>query len=415
MGRFFSDRVETALKYIYYDLAAGRGREGFQLLQQAVQEGDADACCLLARCLYGPEYTWPGHGFPVDDRAGDELMRRSVLGGSAMGALLSLRSGVMDRQLAQAMPMTLQEAFDTVLDKAEHGEPFCQMLIGNVYFWGDFAAIQGRTREDFDSDDAVQSYLRENYAKCEDWLWRAYRNGVSLASLNLGNFYRSGKQGLISPRPEQEREVERYGAEKGYPDAMYFYAYTLINEKKDDEGLPLYRRSAELGEPRAFFMAGWSYELGRGVEKDVRRAADYYQRALAAPIQSKIGPANRLGAFYYNGDVVEQDYAKAFQLLKWAYDQDTSSNWGAYYLGACCAHGRGTQQDYVQARKFLEMVDWDNRNAFYLLGYLYARGLGGPEDIPKGVEYLQKAGDHAEAREELRRYKKTFFGKWVRR
>ena len=23
MGRFFSDRVETALKYIYYDLAAG--------------------------------------------------------------------------------------------------------------------------------------------------------------------------------------------------------------------------------------------------------------------------------------------------------------------------------------------------------------------------------------------------------
>ena len=124
-----------------------------------------------------------------------------------------------------------------------------------------------------------------------------------------------------------------------------FYAYTLINEKKDDEGLPLYRRSAELGEPRAFFMAGWSYELGRGVEKDARRAAEYYQQALAAPIQSKIGPANRLGAFYYNGDGVEQDYAKAFQLLKWAYDQDTSSNWGAYYLGACCAHGWGTQQD----------------------------------------------------------------------
>ena len=62
-------------------------------------------------------------------------------------------------------------------DKAEHGEPFCQMLIGNLYFWGDFAAIQGRVREDFDSDDAVQSYLRENYAKCEDWLWRAIGMG----------------------------------------------------------------------------------------------------------------------------------------------------------------------------------------------------------------------------------------------
>ena len=49
--------METALKYIYYDMGAGRGQEGLQLLQQAVQDGDADACCLLDRCLYGPEYT----------------------------------------------------------------------------------------------------------------------------------------------------------------------------------------------------------------------------------------------------------------------------------------------------------------------------------------------------------------------
>lgn len=170
MGQFFSDRVETALKYIYYDLRAGRGREGFQLLQQAVQDGDADACCLLARCVYGPEYTWPGHDFPVDEQAGDELMRRSVLGGSAIGTLLSLRCGVMDRQLARVMPLSFQEAFDTVLDKAKKGEPLCQMIIGNSYYWGDFPEIQGKTREDFDSDDAVEDYLRENYAKCEDWL-----------------------------------------------------------------------------------------------------------------------------------------------------------------------------------------------------------------------------------------------------
>ena len=111
MGRFFSDRVETALKDIYYDLAAGRGEEGFRLLQEAAPDGDARACFLLTRCLYGPEYTWPGHNFPVDGRAGDQLMRRSVEAGSAMGALLSLRSGVMDRRLAQTMPLTLREAF----------------------------------------------------------------------------------------------------------------------------------------------------------------------------------------------------------------------------------------------------------------------------------------------------------------
>ena len=414
MGQFFSDPVEQALQYIYYDLRAGQGQEGFRLLQQAVQNGDADACCLLARCLYGPEYTWPGHNFPIDGEAGDYLMRQSVLGGSAIGALLSLRSGVMDRQLAEAMPMTLQEAFDIVLDKAEHGEPLCQMIIGNAYYWGDFPEIQGKTREDFLSGDAIESYLRENYAKCEDWLWKSMRSGMSSGGVNLANFYREGKQGLISPQPEKAIEVYRYGAEKGYPSYFFYYANELYDQGKKEDAFDLYRRAAELGEPRAFFWAGYSYELGVGVSKDFARAAQYYQQALSAPIEAKVNPANRLGMFYYDGRGIEQDYAKSFQLLKWA--EDNGGPVMLYYLGACYANGQGTQQDYAKALGYLERIDWNCREAFYLLGKLYCNGLGVTENIPKGVEYLQKAGEYAPAKEELKHYKKTFFGgKWVRR
>ena len=46
---------------------------------------------------------------------------------------------------------------------------------------------------------------------------------------------------------------------------------------------------------------------------------------------------------------------------------------------------------------------------------IYGHGLGVAEDIAKAVGYLQKAGDHPEAKEELGRYRKTLFGKWVRR
>lgn len=139
MGRFFSDKVETAIRYIYYDLGAQRGQEGFRLLQEACREGDADAYCLLARCLYGQEYTWLGHDFPVDEGAADELIYQSVMMGSALGTLIAMRCGVMNKELQEAMPLaSLKAAYDIILEKAEAGDAFCQMVIGNVYYWYDF-------------------------------------------------------------------------------------------------------------------------------------------------------------------------------------------------------------------------------------------------------------------------------------
>ena len=58
--------------------------------------------------------------------------------------------------------------------------------------------------------------------------------------------------------------------------------------------------------------------------KDNTRATQYYQQALSAPIQEKVNPANRLGMCYFDGRGVERDYAKAFQLLKWAEDHGLS-------------------------------------------------------------------------------------------
>ena len=144
-------------------------------------------------------------------------------------------------------------------------------------------------------------------------------------------------------------------------------------------------------------------------------AAQCYEKGLKrrGSSSAKTGCANCLGALYYDGDGVPKDYDKAFQLLSYA--NSMGSSWGVCYLGKCYFRGWGTNQDYVKAREFLEKVDWTNREAFFMLGFIYGRGLGVPEDIKKGVEYLQKAGDNKEAKEELLKYKKTLFGKWVRR
>lgn len=417
MGRFFSDTVEQALRDIYYQMWTGRGQEAMRNLEQASAAGDGDASCLLARCYCGDQYVWDGHHFPEDDLKATKLLHKSVEQGSAIGVLVALRSRELTPELMQKMPFaSLQEAFDEVLSKAQAGEPFCQYTIGNSYFWWDFISIQGKDKNDFASQEELRSYLRENIVKCEDWFWKAFRGGVFWGGNNLKHYYQNGDEDLVLPQPEKAQDINRIGAEYGYPNYQYNYGAQLRQEKQYDEAFRWLKKALEGGEVNVCYYLGVAYELGQGVETDAAKAAEYYKKGLEEAQFHRIGCSNRLGALYYDGKGVPQDYAKAFQLLKWAYDQDTTNNWGAYYLGSCYAHGYGTQQDYALARKFLEMVDWQSKNAFYLLGYLYARGLGGPEDIQKGVALLQKAGDHSQAQEELKHYKKTFFGgKWVRR
>ena len=84
-------------------------------------------------------------------------------------------------------------------------------------------------------------------------------------------------------------------------------------------------------------------------------------------------------------------------------------------LGTCYLFGYGCEKNPVRARELFEEADYTSELIQYGLGLIYADGLGVKEDIKKGVEYLQKAKDYAPAQEALRRFKKTMFGKWVRK
>lgn len=414
MGKYFSDPVEQALRYIYYQDRQGKGKEGFRLLEEAAAAGDVDASYFLARCLCGSQYVWSGHGFPEDEERATQLLHQTVEQGSAMAALTCLRTGDMTPSLEKKMPFaSLQEAFQIVLDKAERGEPFCQYVIGNVYFWGDFIRIEGKGAESFPSKDAFRDYVIQNISKCEDWFIKAYRGGVHFAGNNLNSYYTKGEPGLIPPQPEKAEGLFRIGAEGGHPLHQYFWAQELEKAGKKEEALRWYREAAEGGKVDCWYNVGKAYELGEGAPQDYAYAVRCYERALNDP-NSSVGSHNRLGSLYYEGKGVPQDYAKAYQLISWAY-QEGKTSWSLDYLGKCCFYGRGTQQDYQKAREYLEQIDWNDWEVSYLLGCIYARGLGVPADIKKGVEYLQKAGNHPEAKEELLRYKKTLFGKWVQR
>ena len=414
MSKGLSSEVKQALQDIYYNERTGRGKEAFALLEKASAAGDGDASCILARCYCGYQYVWAGHGFPEDDDQATKLLHKSVEQGSALGVMVALRSGELTPSVQKKMPFAnLQEAFDQVLALAEEGDAFCQYTVANSYFWWDFLRIQNKGKDSFPNQAAYKEYLRENISKCEDWFWKALRGGIYLAANNLNKYYREGDEDIIAPQPEKARDIFKIAAELGHPNSQYNYARDMEDAKNFPEALRWYKEAAAVNNPNAWFKVGWYYFEGKGVEKDDAYAVSCFQKELAMD-PTHMGAHNQLGKAYFFGRGVPQDYAKAFQLLTVAYDQ--KSTWGVYYLGKCCFEGWGTPQDYAKARMFLEQVDWTNYDTFYMLGYIYGHGLGGvAEDIPKAVAYLQKAKDSEKAKEELLHYKKTLFGKWVRR
>ncbi len=408
MGRFFSDVVEQALRDIYYDVSTGRGKESFRRLEQASAAGDGDASCILARCFCGYQYVWSGHGFPEDDDRATMLIHKSVEQGSAIGVMLALRSHELKPAVRAKMPFSsVKEAFDIVLEKAEQGEPFCQYIIGNAYFWWDFTSIDRRSKESFPNTQAYRAYLKENIAKCEDWFWKAFRGGVYFAANNLNKYYQEGDEDLIPPQPEKAKDLWRIGAELGYPVHQYIYAKELDKAGRKAEAVQWHKKAAENGEVDSWYYVGKAYEEGEVVPQDLAYAAQCYENGP----KDSIACCNALGALCFEGKGVPQDYEKAVRLLTSAFEK--GNNWGLVYLSKAYLNGWGVPKDCVRAREFLRKVTWRDEEAWYLLGLIYARGLGTPKDIKKGVEYLQKASVRQDAKEELARYKKNLFGKWV--
>ncbi len=419
MGRFFGDEVEKALRYLYYDKTAERGEEAIELLKKTVAGGGAeaaDACCLLARCYCGPQYVWDGHKFTnsmVDDQKAEQLLQQSVECGSSMGVLVAMRSGLLTPELEKRMPFRkIKDAYDIILDKAEHGEPYCQYMIGNVYYWWDFLRIEEKDRSSFSSDGAFLTYLAQKIACCEEWFQKAFVGGMLSAGGNLEEYYKEGFRDLIAPQPEKEEAITRQGAELGYPYYQYFWGVE-IEHKNPEQALELYKRALSGGEWRAYSAIGRIYAEGRIVPKDERYAVSCWEKGVERGSDSC---RYQLGRAYLDSlpeAGLEKNPEKGYELLEEAYDNGYAL--GAFELGKCCFKGTGANQDYRKAREYLEHVTRNNEEVLYMLGYLYARGLGGPQDIAKGVEYLKKAGNWQPALEELKNYKRTLFGKWVRR
>ncbi len=199
-----------------------------------------------------------------------------------------------------------------------------------------------------------------------------------------------------------------------YPDWMFHWAFELyFHLGRKQEGLDYARRAAEQGHLKGWMILGHAYRYGNVAEQSFSKALACYEKSAAFGNDSY--SSSQLGELYFLGLGVKQDYATAVQYLEQSYALD-SDNTNLGMLGVCCLLGWGCKQDSVRGRTLLTQMNCrDSQYKSYGLGRMYAEGIGVPEDIEKGVRYLQAAGDYEPAKEALKQYKKSIFGVWRRR
>ncbi len=416
MGKYFSDVVDNAIEAIYYTFDKERAAASLQPLADAANAGDGDAAYILSRCTSGPQYSWRYHPFQEDDAVTEQLIRKSIVDGSAMGVLGAMRCGMLTPEMEEAMKAhypTLKDAWNAVYEKAEAGCLFAMNMIGNTYFWLDVVRIEGKGPESFPSKEAFGQYLRDSELKCVPWFQRAFEGGMGFAGRNLYNLYNDGDDGTFPPDKEKALALARLGAELGYPNWQEQYA--ILIEKEDGrirEALDLYFAAAKQGQLSSWYYIGRTFHEGKLVPKDCVQAMKCYELGLQDPGQ--IGCANRAGELLFQGkDGIQQDYARAVQLFEQAHSQ--KNTWGNDMLGTCYLFGYGCVKDPARALMLFQEVDYSTNLLNYGLGTIYTEGLGVPQDIKKGVEYFQKCKNYAPAQEAMLKFKKTLFGKWVRR
>ncbi len=152
------------------------------------------------------------------------------------------------------------------------------------------------------------------------------------------------------------------------------------------------REAAGSGDAKALFEIGSRYADGRGVDKDAKKAVEWYQKAA----DMGFAPAQfRLGSLYEKGIGVERSAEKAKTLYQLAAEQGNAS--AMHNLAVLFAMGAAGPADNDSAAKwFVKAAEYGVKDSQYNLGILAAKGLGVPQNLEDSYKWFAlaaKSGD----------------------
>lgn len=164
-----------------------------------------------------------------------------------------------------------------------------------------------------------------------------------------------------------------------------------------------FRDAAEKGDPDVQLNLGAMYFIGYDVPQDYAEAEKWWRRAAE---QGNARAQFYLGRMYHQGQGVPRNDLEAVSWFHLAAEQDDGH--AQTHLGDMYRQGQGVPQDHAEAvKRYRQAADQAYPTAQHKLGLMYLNGLGVPQDhvVAYALFYIALVTDSDEAEEDLKALK----------
>ncbi|MET1254883.1 tetratricopeptide repeat protein [Aliikangiella maris] len=263
----------------------------------------------------------------------------------------------------------IKTALEYIEKAAEAGIPYAQFMMGNLYQYGE--------KYDGKREKAQAYFLKAANSWHADAQYEVARYYERLSDLAI---YQSNINKIL-----KLNKIEKV---------------SFITSPPDTDMINWMRAAAIQGHFKALIGLGYYYEQGKGVSKDLEKAASLYK--IVADHNNKNGQYS-YAYMLKNGLGVERNYEAAFELFKKAQQQ---GHLGATnQLGLFYEYGLYVNKDLKQAFYWYNQAAEANYQwAQYNMGRLYESGLGVTSDLTQALKWYSLAAEqgHKEAKEKVK-------------
>ena len=269
----------------------------------------------------------------------------------------------------------LEKAKSIWRDAAKKGHAQAQYQLGN-YLW------QGQ-------------YFQQDQVLAKQYLHQAAKQQHPEAIRLLSQIEHS--QGLVQDQTLKLQYLKQQAFE-GNQQAQYQYCLAvlkrIVDAEQQDAVLTLLQQQSQEQHAQALSLLGSAYYYAWGVEKNVRKAFQYWSRAAA---KNEPIALCSLAMLHQQGILFEQeDPEKAMQLYQQA--AATESTTAQFLLAQCYLYAKGTQANPTQALQLLQQAAQEfelqvktKADILYSLAVFYAQDLNVFQNIEQAQQYLKLA------------------------